>query len=62
MAKNKGTDLLKDPLVLAQKRYREQIEAFNEQYGEKAPDPLREMLKEEGISLKDWQKGPTRYV
>ena len=54
MAK-KETDLLRDPVSSAQIRFREQVEAFKEQYIPKRPNPMRTFLKNNGISMKDWK-------
>jgi hypothetical protein len=43
MAKNSSVDLLKDPVLLAQKMYREQTEGFTDQY---VPPPRKPSLKE----------------
>ena len=37
----KETDLLRDPLVLAQQRYQEQVQAFKDQY---IPKPSRRAM------------------
>jgi hypothetical protein len=54
MAK-KDTDLLNDPLALAQTRYREQIDSFKNQYIPKPKNPINEALKLEGIDVKKWR-------
>jgi len=51
----KETDLLRDPLKLAQSRYQEQIQAFKEQYIPRRKNPIRQSLEEEGVSLRDWR-------
>ena len=38
----KETDLLKDPIMMASQRYREQVEAFKTQY---VPKPKRNALR-----------------
>lgn len=54
MAK-KDTDLLNDPLVLAQTRYREQVDAFKNQYLPKPKNPIDESLKLDGFDVKQWR-------
>ena len=54
MAK-KETDLLRDPILAAASRYREQVDAFKAQYIPKRPNPMRTFLKNNGISMKDWK-------
>ena len=54
MAK-KDTDLLNDPLALAQTRYREQVNAFKNQYLPKPKNPIKEFFKSEGINPKEWR-------
>ncbi len=51
----KETDLLKDPLSLAQQRYQEQVNAFKSQYLPKPKNPVREFLKEINVSKDEWQ-------
>tara|TARA_R100000995_G_C3475812_1_gene120891 strand:- start:1549 stop:1722 length:174 start_codon:yes stop_codon:yes gene_type:complete len=51
----KETDLLKDPLSLAQQRYQEQVNAFKSQYLPKPKNPVREFLKEIDVSKDEWQ-------
>ena len=50
----KNTDLLNDPLAVAQTRYREQIDSFKNQYLPKPKDPFKETLKSRGITLDQW--------
>tara|TARA_Y100001951_G_scaffold48771_1_gene38424 strand:+ start:798 stop:974 length:177 start_codon:yes stop_codon:yes gene_type:complete len=50
----KETDLLRDPLVVAQQRYQEQIQAFKDQYIPRRKHPVREQLEKQGISSKEW--------
>ena len=50
----KETDLLRDPLAVAQKRYQEQIQAFKDQYIPRRKHPVREQLEKQGISSKEW--------
>ena len=52
---NKETNLLRDPVTSAASRYREQVDAFKEQYIPKRPNPMRTFLKDNGISMKDWK-------
>ena len=53
MAK-KDTDLLNDPLALAQTRYREQVDSFKNQYLPKPKNPIKEFFKSQGINPKEW--------
>mgnify|MGYP003147317891 CR=1 FL=1 len=53
MAK-KDTDLLNDPLALAQTRYREQVNAFKNQYLPKPKSPIQEFFKSANIDPKEW--------
>jgi len=53
MAK-KDTDLLNDPLSVAQTRYREQVNAFKNQYLPKPKNPITEFFKDARIDPKDW--------
>jgi hypothetical protein len=50
----KETDLLRDPLAVAQQRYQEQIQAFKDQYIPRRKHPVREQLEKQGISSKEW--------
>ena len=50
----KETDLLRDPLAVAQKRYQEQVQAFKDQYIPRRKHPVREQLEKQGISSKEW--------
>tara|TARA_R100000656_G_scaffold97242_2_gene70581 strand:+ start:132 stop:308 length:177 start_codon:yes stop_codon:yes gene_type:complete len=50
----KETDLLRDPLAVAQQRYQEQIQAFKDQYIPRRKHPVREQLERQGISSKEW--------
>jgi ribosomal silencing factor RsfS len=54
MAK-KDTDLLNDPLAVAQTRYREQVNAFKNQYLPKPKNLIDETLKQEGFDVKKWR-------
>jgi hypothetical protein len=56
MAK-KQTDLLRDPVSLAQTRYQEQVDAFKAQYIPTPTNPVRDLLKQNGIDLKEWREG-----
>jgi hypothetical protein len=48
----KETDLLRDPLSVAQTRYREQIQAFKDQYIPKpSPNLLRKAVEAQGFRL-----------
>jgi len=50
----KETDLLRDPLAVAQQRYQEQVQAFKDQYIPRRKHPVREQLEQQGISSKEW--------
>ena len=50
----KETDLLRDPLAVAQQRYQEQVQAFKGQYIPRRKHPVREQLEKQGISSKEW--------
>ncbi len=50
----KETDLLRDPLAVAQQRYQEQVQAFKDQYIPRRKHPVREQLEKQEISSKDW--------
>ena len=50
----KETDLLRDPLAVAQQRYQEQVQAFKDQYIPRRKHPVREQLERQGISSKEW--------
>ena len=50
----KETDLLRDPLAVAQQRYQEQVQAFKDQYIPRRKHPVREQLEGQGISSKEW--------
>ena len=50
----KETDLLRDPLAVAQQRYQEQKQAFKDQYIPRRKHPVREQLEKQGISSKEW--------
>ena len=50
----KETDLLRDPLAVAQQRYQEQVQAFKDQYIPRRKHPVREQLEKHGISSKEW--------
>jgi hypothetical protein len=50
----KETDLLRDPLAVAQQRYQEQVQAFKDQYIPRRKHPVREQLEKQGISSKEW--------
>ena len=48
----KETDLLRDPLAVAQKRYQEQVQAFKDQYIPKPPrNAVSDWAKERGYRL-----------
>ena len=50
----KETDLLRDPLAVAQQSYQEQVQAFKDQYIPRRKHPVREQLEKQGISSKEW--------
>ena len=50
----KETDLLRDPLAVAQQRYQEPVQAFKDQYIPRRKHPVREQLEKQGISSKEW--------
>ena len=48
----KETDLLRDPVGIAQSRYREQVQAFKDQYIPKPPrNALRKWAEEHGFRI-----------
>jgi hypothetical protein len=51
----KETDLLRDPLAVAQTRYREQIQAFKDQYIPERKNGVRTALQQQGIGLNEWR-------
>ena len=53
MAK-KDRDLLIVPLALSQTRYREQVNAFKNQYLPKPNSPIQEFFKSANIDPKEW--------
>jgi len=53
MAK-KDTDLLNDPLAIAQTRYKEQVDAFKNQYLPKPKNPIQEFFKSARIDPENW--------
>jgi hypothetical protein len=55
MAK-KQTDLLRDPVSLAQTRYQEQVDAFKAQYIPRQRNPIRDLLQQNGIDMKEWRE------
>ena len=55
MAK-KQTDLLRDPVTMASTRYKEQIDSFKAQFIPRQRNPIREMLKQNGIDMKEWRE------
>ena len=50
----KETDLLRDPLAVAQQINQEQVQAFKDQYIPRRKHPVREQLEKQGISSKEW--------
>ena len=56
MAK-KQTDLLRDPVTMASARYQEQIDSFKAQFIPTPTNPVRDVLKQNGIDLKEWREG-----
>ena len=57
MAK-KQTDLLRDQVSMAQTRYQEQVDAFKAQYIPTPTNPVRDLLKQNGIDFEILSSSP----
>tara|TARA_Y100000817_G_scaffold314933_1_gene316160 strand:- start:4562 stop:4735 length:174 start_codon:yes stop_codon:yes gene_type:complete len=51
----KETDLLNDPLLTAKQLYKEQVQAFKDQYIPKQKNPVSDFIKNNNIPLDEWK-------
>ena len=51
----KETDLVNDPLLTAKQLYKEQVQAFKDQYIPKQKNPVSDFIKNNNIPLDEWK-------